>query len=111
MVLDHISQGADLVIIGGASPDSFCFTDGNLDMIDVFAIPDRLEHAIGEAQHHQILNRLFSQIMINAKDLRFIEHLCERRIDLFRGFKIVSDRLFYNHPAERLSGVRRIRQP
>jgi hypothetical protein len=30
-------------------------------MVDVVAIPDRLEHAVGEAQHHDVLDRFLAE--------------------------------------------------
>ncbi len=44
-------------------------------MVDMVAIPQRLEQAIGEAQNHDVLDRLLTQEMIHAIDLAFRQHL------------------------------------
>lgn len=33
------------------------------------AVPQRLEHKVGEAQHRQVLNQLLAQIVVDAVDL------------------------------------------
>jgi hypothetical protein len=45
----------------GASLHSDGFGDSDLDMVDVVAIPNRLEDAVGEAQDHDVLDRLFAR--------------------------------------------------
>jgi hypothetical protein len=35
------------------------FRHRDLDMVDAVAVPDRLEQAVGEAQRHDVLHRLF----------------------------------------------------
>ena len=47
----------------------------NLYMIDVVAIPQRLEHRIGKAKYENVLHRFLAEIMIDAIRLRFIKCL------------------------------------
>ena len=47
--------------------------DGDLHMVDVIAVPDRLEHAVGEAQHQDVLHRLLAEIMIDPVDLLLVD--------------------------------------
>ena len=49
------------------------FGNGDLHMVNVLAIPDRLEDAIGKAENQQVLHRLFAEIMVDAVDLRLGE--------------------------------------
>ena len=58
-------------------------------MIDVAPVPDGLENSIAEAEHHQVLYGFFSEIMIDAVNLAFIEHLFDLGIQGTRGLEIV----------------------
>ncbi|MGY4378946.1 hypothetical protein ACVWZ3_006585 [Bradyrhizobium sp. i1.3.6] len=46
-------------------------------MVDMVAIPDRLEHAVGKAQHQDVLHRLLAEIMIDPVDLVLVHDLQE----------------------------------
>ena len=74
MVGNHIPQGAGCVIETAAMPNPQLLRDRYLHVIDVIAIPDRFEHAIGEAQHQDVLDRLLAQIVIYPVDLVLIEY-------------------------------------
>ena len=42
-------------------------------MVDVIAVPDRLEQSIGEPQNEDVLDRLLSEIVVDAIELVFVE--------------------------------------
>ena len=75
MIGDHVAQGAGRLVELAAplDPDGLC--RGDLDMVDVLAIPQRLEQAVGEAQRHDILHRFLAEEMIDSVDLVFLQHL------------------------------------
>ena len=83
VVLHHIAQGAAFIIIAGALPYPDRFGYGNLHMVDSVIIPLALKNHIGKAQRHQILNGLFTQIMINTIDLIFTENRPNFLADFF----------------------------
>ena len=85
MVLEHVPQGAGLLVVARAVLDSDRFGRRDLDMIDVFSIPDRLIDRVGEAEHEDILDGLLAQIMIDAVDLFLAEDAAEGLIQLLRG--------------------------
>jgi len=64
-----MSQCAGRVVEAAPMPDTEFFIHGNLDVVDMVAIPYRLEHAVGEAQHQDVLHRLLAEIMIDPIDL------------------------------------------
>jgi hypothetical protein len=70
-------------------------------MIDVRAVPQRLEQRVGEAQHHQVLHCLFAEIVVDAVDLPFREHLADRRVDRLRGSEVLAQRLLKHQPRHR----------
>ena len=75
VVLDHVARGAALVVVAGAVVGADGFADGDLDVIDVFVIPDRLENGVGETHDHQVLDGFLAQIVVDAEDLLFLEIL------------------------------------
>ncbi len=81
MVLHHVAKRARRVVVAGAAFDAQGLGDGDLHVIDVTGVPQRLEQSIGEAQRHQILHGLFAEIMIDAINTVFRKHLADRIID------------------------------
>jgi hypothetical protein len=63
-------------------------------VIDVAGVPHGLEQGVGETQRHEVLHRLFSEIVIDAVDLRFGEDLADRLVQgAGRGTRL-AERLF-----------------
>src|SRR6266851_961255 len=62
-------------------------------------VPDGLENSIVEAEYHDVLHRLFSQIVIDAIDLIFLQHILDVAVQRLGRVQIVSKRLFDYHPA------------
>lgn len=99
MILHHVPQTARLVIIAAApSLHAQVFRAGDLHMINEAVVPQRLEHGIGKAQHHDVLCRLLAKIVINAVGIRFLECLVGGGIQGLCGRKIGPKRLFDDNP-------------
>ena len=101
MVLNHVAQRAGFLVIGGPGADAFCFADRDLDVVDVLVIPNRLEDAVGESNHHEVLDGLFAQIVVDPEDLRLVEDASGHGVDLLRGGKIAADGFFDDDPGIR----------
>src|SRR5580693_313028 len=69
------------------------------------AIPDRLEQAVGEAQHQNVLHRLLAEIMVDAKNLILAEDAEQLAIELPRRPKICAKRLFDDDAPPRAVGL------
>src|SRR5260370_23666830 len=93
MVRQHVPQRAGRIVELAAMLDRERLRDSDLDMIDVIAVPDRLEQAVGKPQRQNVLHRLLSEIMIDAVDLVLIEQLEQLMIERARGSKIGAERL------------------
>ena len=101
MVLHHVAQRTGLVVEGAALFHAQVFCDGDLDVGNVLAPPDRFEQRVAEAQRKQVLYRGLSQVVVDAEHLVFVQHLAHRRVDrLVRG-QVVAQRLFEHHPRVR----------
>ena len=74
VVLHDVAQRARLVVVrAAAARHPTVFGDGHLHVIDVPAVPDRLEDAVGEPEREDVLDRLLSEVVIDAVDLRLAE--------------------------------------
>ena len=71
VVLHHIADGTCFVIEMASVLNPEVFGHGNLDAADVVAVPQRLEHRIGETCVGDVLYWLLTQIVVNAEDVFF----------------------------------------
>ena len=67
VVLDDVKQGSDLVVKLAAVFDAEVLSHGDLNGADVIAVPDGLEHGVGEAGVEDVLDRLFAEEMVDAE--------------------------------------------
>ena len=77
--------------------DAYFLGDGDLHMIDVAPVPDRLENSVGEAEGHDVLHRLLAQVVVDAKDLFLARFAGDAGIQLARGIDAVAERLLDHH--------------
>ena len=103
MVLHHVAQRAGLLVVAGARADAFLLGHGDLHVVDVLLVEQRLEDAVGEAQHQDVLDRLLAEIVIDAVDLPLVEDRGDGVVDGPRARQIVADRLLDDQPRERLA--------
>ena len=81
MVLDHVAQRAGALVVRGTTLDADSLGGGNLNVVDVPPIPDRLVHAVAESEDQQVLYGLLPQIVIDPEDLLFVEVLVHDRVE------------------------------
>ncbi len=118
VILYHVAQGAEALEVAGARGQHFAgvgvvlgkpffLGDGDLHVVDVLAVPQRLEDAVGETQHQQILHRLLAEIMIDTIGLIFGERLGDGGDDFAGAVKVAADGLFDDDARKRglLTGV------
>src|SRR6266478_2612770 len=63
-------------------------------MVDMVAVPHRLEDAVGKAQYHYVLNRLLAEEMVHPIDLGFRQHTQDLSIQRAGRGEIAAERLF-----------------
>jgi hypothetical protein len=71
--------------------DAERFTGRNLHVIDIVAIPDRLDDRIREAKGDDVLDRILSEVVIDPINLLFVQRLLERSAVKERTRPIISD--------------------
>ena len=75
VVRHHVAEGASAIVVAAAFFYPHGFSHRNLNVVNVAAIPDGLENPVCETERQNVLHRLFSQIVIDAVDLAFGNHL------------------------------------
>ena len=71
VVLHHVADGAGLLVKLAAAFHAERLGHGDLHAVNVIAVPDGLQEAVGEAEDQQVLHRLFAQVVIDAEDVVF----------------------------------------
>ncbi len=79
VVLDHVAHRPDRVVEAAAVVDAEVLGDRHLHVGDVLAVPDRLQHRVGEAQVGDVHHRLLAEVMVDAQDLVLVEDLRRAR--------------------------------
>ncbi len=101
VVLHHVAQRADLVVVLDATADAEVLRYRDLHVIDRASPPQRLEQRVGESQRQQVLYRLLAEVMIDAVDLVLRETLAHLIVDRAGRFVAVSERLLQHDAAIR----------
>jgi hypothetical protein len=69
----------------------------DLHRCHVLAVPHRLEHGVGEAQVHELIERHLPQEVVDPVELRLLDVLVELARQLARRGEIVAERLLDDH--------------
>ena len=98
VVLHHVTQRAGGVVVATASAfHAEVFGAGDLHVVDVAAVPVRLEERVGKAQHHDVLGGLFAQVMVDAVGVVFRKGARDGFIKRLRGGEVFAKRLLTHH--------------
>ena len=99
MVRYHVAERSGAIVEFTAAFDRDRLGHRDLHVIDMVAVPQRLEQPVGEPQHHDVLDRLLPEIMVDAIDLVFRKDRQQLCIERARRIEIGSERLFDDEPA------------
>ena len=106
LIKGEVTSRATAGASGSPAFDADILGHGDLHVVDMGAVPKRLEERVGEAQRHEVLNRFFAEIMVDAVDLMFFENGANRFVDRLGGLEVFADRLFDHDP--RVRGVQSV---
>ncbi len=98
VVLEHVPECAGLVVVVATGPDTERFGGGDLDVVDIARIPERLEQRVGEPGHEQVLHALLAEVVVDPEDLPLGEHGADGIVDGPSGGEVAPDRLLQHHP-------------
>ena len=82
VVLEDVAARAGLLVERAAALDAEVLGHGDLHVVDVAPVPERLEDAVAEAEDEQVADRLLAQVVVDAVDLRLVEDAHDRVVEL-----------------------------
>ena len=89
VVLDHVAGRAHAVVIPGPAAGADVLGHGDLDMVHIVGVPQRLEQLVGEAQRQDVLHRLLAQVMIDPEHRVRREHRLHDVVELPGRFQVM----------------------
>ena len=109
MVRHHVPERTGVLVIVAPALDTDPLGHRDLNVVDVTAIPDRLEDAVGEAEDQDVLDGLLAQVMVDAEDLPLRQHLPDLPVEGAGRLEVPAKRLFDDDapPAPLLGGQSR----
>ena len=99
VVLEEVAAGARLLVERAAVLDPDRLGDGDLDMVDVAAVPDRLEDPVAEPEDEEVADRLLAEVVIDPIDLRLAEDLADLAVEPDRRLEVVAEGLLDDDPS------------
>jgi hypothetical protein len=100
VVRHHVAQRPGRLVEAAALLDADRLGGGDLDAVDVFPPPDRLQQPVGEPERHDRLHRLLSEEMVDPEELALVALFEDPGIQRPRRFEIGAERLLDDHAAE-----------
>lgn len=97
MVLEHIPEGSEAVVIASPASDSHVLAGGYLNVVDVLVIPNRLVDSVREAEGEDVLDRLLPDIVIDPVDVGLLEYFGDLLVEDPCGSEIGPERLLEDH--------------
>ncbi len=106
VVLHDVPHDAGVLVVRAAPLDPELLGDRDLHVVDVAPVPDRLEHPVREPEHHQVLDRLLPEVVIDPVDLALVEHAGELAVQRSGRVEVVTEGLLDDDapPARVLAG-------
>ena len=98
VVLQDVARRAGLLVERAPVLDAHRLGHGDLDVVHVAPVPDRLEEAVPKAEDHQVADGLLAEVVVDAVDLRLAEDLADLAVEFLCRRKVVSERLLDDDP-------------
>ncbi len=113
MVLDDVAKDARLLVEPAAVLDADGLGDRDLDVVDVTAVPERLEDPVAEAEDEDVLRRLLAEVVVDAEDLALAEDARELLVEGAGRREVAPERLLDDdaRPRAAVDGVDELRVP
>ncbi len=94
----HVLERTGRLVEADAVVDGQRLGHVDLDVVDVVAVPDWLEEAVGEPEGQDVLHRLLAEEVVDAEDLLLVEDLVQHVVERDRTGQVGAERLLHDHP-------------
>jgi hypothetical protein len=98
VVLDDVAEDAGLFVEAPAPFDADRLRHRDLHVVDVAAVPERLEDAVAEAEDEDVLRRLLAEVVIDAERLPLAEDLRDLLVQRLGRLEVPAERLLDDEP-------------
>ena len=89
-----------MLVVASPVPHAHRLGHGDLDVVDVVAVPNGLEKGVGEAEGEDVLHGLLAQVVVDPVDLALVEKAGKGGVEPLRRSQVLPKRLL-NHDARR----------
>ena len=93
MRLHHVADRAGLLVERSAALDADLLRDGDLHVVDVAAVPHRLEQPVREAEREDVLDGLLAHVVVDPEDLLLVEDAVDDLVQVPRRGEAITERL------------------
>ena len=93
----HVLEGAGRLVEGDPVVDPERLGHVDLHVVDVVAVPDGLEEAVGEAEGQDVLGRLLAEEVVDAEDLLLVEDRVQHVVERHRAGQVGAEGLLHDH--------------
>ena len=102
VVLNHVAKGAGMIVKGAATPlHADRLGHGDLHVLDVLPVEQRLENGVAEAEGQEVLDGILPQVMVDAVDLIGAQKTQDVPVELHGALQVETERLFDHHASPR----------
>ena len=98
VVLQHVADRAGPVVEPAPVGDVERLGHGDLDVVHVGPVQQRLDHRVGEPDEQHVLHRVEGQPVIDPEDRLLTEVPVHRVVQLQRAGQVDPERLLHHHP-------------
>ncbi len=98
VVLDDVAGRAHAVVIPGAATRTDVLGHGDLDVVHIVRVPQRLEQLVRETQRQDVLDRFLTQVVVDPEHRIRREHRLHNVVQLPGGLQVMPERLLDHHP-------------
>ena len=85
MVLDYVAGCTDAIVVTGTATYTDVLGHGDLDVVNVVVVPQRLKHHVGEANREDVLNGFLAEVVVDAEHSIGREHRLDDVVKLTSG--------------------------
>ena len=98
MIGNHIAQCAGGFVKPRTALDANGFGDRDLDVIDMFAVPEWFENPVRKPHQHNVLDGFLAQEVVHPINLTLGNALAQLAVECLGRLDIVAERLFNHDP-------------
>jgi len=90
-VLHNITDDTKLVKVTTSALGTEWLLEGDLDVVNVVAVPGGAEELVAEAEDEDVLDHLLTQVVVDTEDLLFLPVWLKSGLQLSRTAKVLTE--------------------